>query len=293
VIRFLASREALGRSDDDRGADPHAPEEPFRLAREHPDAAVGARVADGRTIGRPVNADSAGAQAHPSRSERVPRPRWDRLETVSPARVGRIPPRVADLARDREASERRRVGVSPRADGQSADEFGPVVEEQSMRAATNDDHGPELRPRDRRPDPLDPNANGRAIESPEPTDERPNEARPHDSTPGVGTTDPWPQAMEADEPGISWRLADAFIHDGRIAPDARGANVDSKPKCGPRTGVQRPLHGPVHPWGGRSRRGRAASCGGARAARRASRRPNAEPPRPTARSARPRRPRRP
>jgi hypothetical protein len=144
------------------------------------------------------------------------------------------------------APEGRRVGGSPRADRQAADELRPLIEEKPVRATPDDDHGPELRPRHCRPDPLDPNANGRALEPPEPTDERPTEARPHDSTPGVSTTDPRPQAMEADEPGISWRLADAFVHDGRIAPDARGANVDPEWNRCAGTGVQRPLHGPVH-----------------------------------------------
>jgi hypothetical protein len=125
--RFLAG--ARHRDDHDRGADPHTPKEPFRLAREHPDAAVGARVPDGRTIRRPVNADSVRAQAHPARSERVPRPRRDRLEAVRPARVGRVPPGMADLACDLEAPERRRVGGSPRADRQAADELNPLIEE--------------------------------------------------------------------------------------------------------------------------------------------------------------------
>jgi hypothetical protein len=115
-----------------------------------------------------------------------------------------------------------------------------------VRAAPHDDHGPELRPRDGRPDPLDPNANGRAIEPPEPTDERPNEARSHDSTPGVGTTDPRAQGMEADEPGISWRLADALVHGGRIAPDARSPDVHLERDRRPRTGVQRPPHSPLN-----------------------------------------------
>jgi hypothetical protein len=67
-VSVSCRRRELRRHDHDRSADADSPEKPFRLARKHPDAAVGARIADRGGIRGPMDADSLG----PRPIQRVP-----------------------------------------------------------------------------------------------------------------------------------------------------------------------------------------------------------------------------
>ena len=75
-------------------------EQPLGLGDAHPDTPVGGRIADGGRVGRPMDANAAGREPHPARSERVSRPRRDRACPGRPRRVGRIPPRISLLDGD-------------------------------------------------------------------------------------------------------------------------------------------------------------------------------------------------
>src|SRR3954447_8506133 len=91
----LTDRYPSGRNDEKRRADRHMVEQPLGFRHEHPDAAVGGRVADRGRIGGSVDPDAPGREAHPARAERIAGAGRDRLQTLGPfGGRGRIPPRV-------------------------------------------------------------------------------------------------------------------------------------------------------------------------------------------------------
>src|SRR5712691_5412451 len=103
-------------------------EQPLRLRDVHADAAVRDRVPDRAVLRRAVDADPRRAEPHPARAERVSRTRRDRLLSMCPGRVRRIPPRVSPLDDDLEAAERSWVDRLPGRDLELAHDLHAVVE---------------------------------------------------------------------------------------------------------------------------------------------------------------------
>ncbi len=130
--------------------------------------------------------------------------------------------------------------------GKRRTSFGAVVEEEPVRGAADDDHGPKVRPRDGGWDPVDRNAHSGAAEPAETVDEGAGQPPALDAAAGVRATDPRPQSAQAHEGGIARRSAETSGDSGRIAPDACRMNVHTEwDRCsGP--GAQRFPHSPVH-----------------------------------------------
>src|SRR5438093_413455 len=80
------------------------------------------------------------------RPDRVAGTGRDRVQAGGPRGGGRVPPRVAVHRLDREMAQRRRVDRLPGRDAEHTPEPHPVVEEQMLRVAADDDDRPEARP---------------------------------------------------------------------------------------------------------------------------------------------------